>query len=234
MTTKEEKQPLSVAELEQENKKMIQQLTNKNEEYFFQLDRRMTEEGYPEADRISHLNQMLHETMELQAHSILARRHFGPVTEYMRKLRSGEVDQQKEVAEKSPLWQRYVDGALLLGSLFALVNGVMGLSSKAANYQPSGFTEIIFNFLLGGLVMLIFSKYAPKPGKKGSFLKYIAASIGAMLLWVIGVTLLKYVAVKYPVLNPLLPNWAVILIGSTGFAARYLFKRHYNVKGTLF
>lgn len=232
----EEKQPQvdTLAEIEKENKEMMKQLTNKNEEYFFQLDKRLVEEGYPTEDIERLLHEMLEETLELQEQSIPARRHYGTVTEYVRKLRTGEIDEANKQEEISPLWQRYVDGALLLGGLFALINGVGSLNLNVLKYEPAGLGELLINFLLGGLVMLLLTKNAPRPGEKWSFLKYFATSILAMLIWVIGISTLRYFAMEFPALNPQLPGYIIILIGSLALSGRYFFKRHYNIKGGLF
>lgn len=237
MTDQMDKQPQeeTVVSIEQQNKEMMEQLTNKNQDYFFQLDKRLVEEGYPQEDIDGLLHEMLKETLELQEQSIPASRHYGTVTEYVRKLRTGEVDDKDEGSEEiSPLWQRYVDGALLLGGLFALINGVGTLSVNVLKYEPAGLGEILVNFLLGGLVMILLTKNAPKPGDKWSFLKYFGTSILAMIIWVIGISTLRYFAYQFPFLNPELPGYIIILIGSLALSGRYLFKRHYNIKGTLF
>ncbi|WP_018659180.1 DUF1129 domain-containing protein [Allofustis seminis] len=233
MKEQEEKQAQPTLSIAEENHLMYKKLTNKNEEYFFQLDRRLTEEGYPEDEREQILHEMLEKTMTLQEESVPARRHFGTVTDFLRKLRTGELAPEEE-SVASPIWQRYIDGALLLGGLFALINGVGAMNANALKYEPAGLGEILMNFVLGGVVMLIFTKYAPKPGKKNSFIIYFAASIGAMVIWVVGLGAMRYLALKIPAINPALPAWVIIAMGSFSLAGRFFFKRYFNIKGTLF
>ena len=67
-------------DLEQENKELYAQLTNKNRDYFFQLDSRLEELSYDSEAKIVIINHMLQETVEFQADAITARKMYGTVT----------------------------------------------------------------------------------------------------------------------------------------------------------
>lgn len=212
---------------EAENKELYPKLTNKNRDYIFQLDRRLDELGYDYEKKTIVINQMLNETVEFQEDAITARRMYGTVTERANKILGLDVKTQDE--KQSPTWMRYMDGALILGGLFGVVNG---LSAWRTAEMDVTLIQVIMNYLLGGLAVLVLTKYRPRPGQTKGMFKYIAATVGVMLVWVLWMSFVQLLTPA--MLNPIMPPLFVAGLGVASIILRAYLKRKLDIQGTLF
>jgi uncharacterized membrane-anchored protein len=220
---------MSLETTKQQNKELHQQLTNKNQDYMFQLDNRLNELGYHSVKKAYVFNNMYQEIITAQKSSIPAKRIYGTVTEQADNILGKNVDIPEEEQEKSPTWMLYMDGALLMGGLFGIVNGISAW--RSADTQV-GLFQVLINFLVGGLAVLVLTKYAPKPGQSKGLLKYILATIAVMFFWVLIITFAF--AIIPDVLNPPLPGPWIIGIAVVALIARWYLKRKLDIQGTLF
>lgn len=216
-------------EIQKENDQLYTQLTNKNQDYIFQLNGRLDEMGYDSTKKEYVFNAMLHEMISAQEESIPAKRIYGTVTEQADNIFGKNVDLPEEEQEKSPTWMLYMDGALLMGGLFGIVNGI---ASWATSGEPVGLLQVIMNFLIGGLAVLVLTKYAPKQGQTKGLFKYIIATIGIMFFWVIVITFV--LALIPSVLNPIVPGPVIVGIAVVALLARWYLKRKLDIQGTIF
>lgn len=219
----------SLDEIQKENDQLYTQLTNKNQDYIFQLNGRLDEMGYDPTKKEYVFNEMLHEMISAQEESIPAKRIYGTVTEQADNIMGKDVDLPEEEQDKSPTWMLYMDGALLMGGLFGLVNGIATWTTPS---EAVGLLQIIMNFLIGGLAVLVLTKYAPKQGQTKGLFKYILATIGIMFFWVIVITFV--LALIPPLLNPAIPGPAIIAIAVIALLARWYLKRKLDIQGTIF
>lgn len=218
---------------EKENERLFQKLTNKNQDYFVQLDRRLNELSYDPEQKIIVLNQMFRETIDFQEDAITARRRYGTVTERADKIVGSDPQRLEGDTEDSPSWMIYMDGALLLGGLFSLINGFGAWRSLTAGPGTSlSLVQLIMNFALGGFVAMALNKYKPKPGKTEGMLKYTAVTIGSIFSFVLLMGLSQYLVPA--AINPNLPPVMVMIIGVVGLALKWYLKKELNIKGTLF
>lgn len=223
-----EEKELSLEEIKEENKVYYTQLTNKNEDYMFQLNSRLEEEDYDPVKKTYVFNDMLSEIITAQESHIPARRIYGTVTEQTENILGKNVNLPEGEMERSPTWMLYMDGALLMGGLFGIVNGIATMSSTG---DSVGLLQILMNFFIGGLAALVLTKYAPKPGQKKGFLKYILATVGVVFGWVM---LLAVVLTLIPdVLNPELPGQLILGIAVVSLAARWYLKKKLDIQGTI-
>lgn len=220
--------PKTFDDIREENQELYRELTNKNKDYMFQLNSRLDELDYDTNKKEYVFNEMLHEIISAQEVHMPARKIYGTVTEQADNVLGKNVEMHED-EERSPTWQIYVDGALLMGGLFGIVNGVSAWNNPEA---AVGLLQIIMNFLLGGLAILVLTKYMPKPGQSKGLLKYIGATAGVMLFWVL--TLTFVLAAMPRVLNPAVPGPIILAISAIALIGRWLFKRKYNVKGSFF
>lgn len=220
--------PKTFDDIREENQELYKELTNKNKDYMFQLNSRLDELDYDTNKKEYVFNEMLHEIISAQEVHMPARKIYGTVTEQADNVLGKNVEMHED-EERSPTWQIYVDGALLMGGLFGIVNGVSAWNNPEA---AVGLLQIIMNFLLGGLAILVLTKYMPKPGQSKGLLKYIGATAGVMLFWVL--TLTFVLAAMPRVLNPAVPGPIILAISAIALIGRWLFKRKYNVKGSFF
>jgi len=220
---------LNLEETRKQNEELYQELTNKNQDYMFQLNSRLEELDYDPVKKTYIFNDMLHEMLTAEESSIPGKRIYGTVTEQADNILGKDVEIPEEEKEKSPLWMRYMDGALLLGGLFSLVNGFGALQEAG---EPVGIFQVLLNFLFGGLAVLALTKYAPKPGQTKGMLKYIAATLGVMFAWVFALT--GALLIIPDVINPVIPGGVVIGIGAVALVAKWYLKRKLGIEGTLF
>ena len=225
----EQREQLNLEETKAQNQELYQQLTNKNEQYIFQLNNRLDEMDYDPVAKEYVLNEMLHEIIEAQEKHIPARRIYGTVTEQADNISGKNVEIPEEEQEKSPTWMIYMDGALFLGGIFSIVNGI---GAWQAPESEVGLLQIIMNFLLGGVAVLTLVKYSPKPGQTKGMLKYILATVSVILLWVLMITFALVLVPDF--LNPILPPFVIISIGILALGAKWYLKRELDIKGTLF
>ncbi|MFL2101213.1 DUF1129 domain-containing protein [Desemzia sp. FAM 23991] len=218
--------------LKEENTTLYAQLTNKNEDYMAKLDKRLIEANYPDDDKTRVFNDMLKNIISQQASGITARKLYGTVTERSIEIVEGPQQAVDGKAERSEDWKLYVDGALMLGGMFALITGLSALLGDGANSTGMGIITLLLNFIVGGFVILAITKNAPTQGVKGSLLRYILVSVVAMFAWIIVMT--GSMALLPTSINVVLPGIVNLIIGALAFAGKWYFKRKYHVKGTLF
>lgn len=221
---------VTIDEKKAQNEALIEQLTNKNTSYIVKLNRQLKNRGWDDDQVTEVLYSMLPTIVEQQANHITAKKLYGTVTEQADHLTAGP-NRKNNVVEKSEPWKLYIDGALLLGGLLAVINGVFQLFGNGQTQNPMGAATLFINFLLAGGAMLVIGKYAPEPGKKGGFMKYILASTLTMLVWMlffsVGAALIPRV------INPVVPPMVSIGIGVLAIIGKYFFKRAFNVQGSL-
>ncbi|HLR88235.1 MAG TPA: DUF1129 family protein [Atopostipes sp.] len=220
---------LNLEETKAQNQELYKQLTNKNEQYIFQLNSRLDDMDYDPIAKEYVINEMLHEIIAGQKSHIPARKIYGTVTEQANHIVGKDFDIPEGEQEKSPTWMIYMDGALLLGGLFSIVNGIGAYQDPSANV---GLVQILMNFLLGGLAVLTLTKYSPRQGQTKGMLKYILATVSVMLVWVIAITLILFLLPD--ILNPSLPPFVIITIGIVSLLAKWYLKKELDIKGTLF
>lgn len=211
-----EEKTKTLDEIRDENLALYEELTNKNKDFMFQLNSRLDELNYDTNKKEIVFNEMLHEIITAQAAHIPARKIYGTVTEQADSILGKNV-QMSEDEDRSPTWQIFVDGALLMGGLFGIVNGISAWNNPEVNV---GLLQILMNFLLGGFSVLVLTKYMPKPGQTKGFLKYIGATVVVILFWVL---LLAFVLTALPdVLNPAIPGIGLIIISVISLLGRWL------------
>ena len=223
-------EPKTLDEIKKENEALYQQLTNKNQNYMFQLNSHLENLDYDETKKAHVFNNMFHEIIAGQASSIPARKIYGKVTDQAENILGKKVNANGEDGEKSSDKLIYLDGALLMGGLFNLINGLAAMRTTELEAQV-GLLQVIFNFVLGGLAIMILTRYVPKPGQKKGFLKYGGATVVVIVAWV---TLMALLLTVLRPLNPILPAPLVLIIGAAGIAAKFYFKKKLDIKGTIF
>lgn len=227
--TVEQEPQVTVADKKKENDALFEQLTNKNKDYMVKLNRKLEDSNMPEDNKILVFNDMLKNIVAEQPNHITARKLYGTVTDQARFLIDNNQGEQVKPVKRSETWKIYMDGALLLGGMFAVITGI---SYVLGDEQAGlGLITMILNFLLGGLAVMIITKYAPQPGVKGGFIKYIVATTLTMLVWIL---LMAFGTALIPqAVNPLIPGSITLVIGILAFAAKWYLKKKLNIQGTL-
>lgn len=207
------------------------ELTNKNEQYVFQLERELKAAGFEGAQIEKELALMLPQIIEHQKSGVTARQLFGTVTERVHAIVDGPA---KDPGAKSPDWQIAVDGGLLVGGLFALVTGVMLMLNPSVDTQPMGLFTLVINFIAGAFVMLAISKNAPKfdnPKGQRGYIRYLVVSTVAMVAWLILVVLSQQFIPS--VINLVMSYEWYLLIGAAALFGKFYLKKKLNIVGSV-
>jgi len=225
----EQNTAVDYAAKEKENAALFDQLTNKNQEYMIKLNRRLDDANMSEERKTIIFNDMLKNIVAEQANHVTARTIYGTVTDQARYLIEGKRGVVEKPVERSEAWKLWLDGALLLGGMFAVITGI---SYFTGNEEAGlGLMTLILNFILGGFAVMIITKYAPRPGVKGGFLKYVLATTLTMVVWIM---LMAFgTALIPPALNPVIPGPYTLAIGLLAFLAKWYLKKKLDIKGTL-
>ena len=235
MSRDRDKEPENISvNYREENEKLYHQLTNKNAEYFTKLQRALLKEDVDQKAVEKRLNRMMQEAIDKQVEGITARRLYGTVTEQAQLLLYGpsEEDGVEEPVELSPDWQLHIDGALLVGGVFAILSGVSEYWSGTEGSSQLGLISMVANFLIGGLVMLAIGKTAPRPGQKNNYWKYFGASIGSIALWAVVAALINIFIPES--VNIPIPPIISIPVGVLAIGVKWWFKRRYQIVGGMF
>ncbi|GEN50131.1 DUF1129 domain-containing protein [Alkalibacterium pelagium] len=227
--TVEQEPEVTLEDKKRENDALFDQLTNKNREYMMTLNRKLDDAGFPEDNKTLVFNEMLKNIVSQQANHLTARKLYGTATDQARYLTESDHADMTGPVERSESWKIYLDGALLLGGMFAVITGI---SYLVGNQEAGlGLITMILNFLLGGLAVMVITKYAPQPGVKGGFIKYIVATTITMITWIV---LMAFGTAMLPqALNPMIPGSITLVIGVVAFAAKWYLKKKLNIQGTL-
>ena len=219
-------------EMQDENTRWLEQLTNKNKEYMIKLNR-MLESHTTISERTRLFHQMLPTLLEEQAKGVTARQLYGTVTDQAQSIiQIPEADKEGKMEERSEDWKLFLDSALMLGGLFAIVQGISGfVDAKSAQGGAMGIVSLLLNFLIGGVVGLLMTKYAPKKGDQNGLGKYLFVSTVAMLVWV--VIMMAVVLAVPPSINVMLPASVIFGAGIVSIIAKFILKKQLNIKGTL-
>lgn len=225
----EQEPQVTVADKKKENDALFEQLTNKNKEYMVKLNRKLEDSNMSEDQKILIFNDMLKNIVAEQPNHITARKLYGTATDQARFLVEHDQNEHVQPVKRSETWKIYMDGALLLGGMFAVITGISYIFGD--QQAGLGLITMILNFLLGGLAVMVITKYAPQPGVKGGFIKYIVATTLTMFVWIF---LMAFgTALIPPALNPLIPGSVTLVIGALSFAAKWYLKKKLNIQGTL-
>ncbi|WP_368645424.1 DUF1129 domain-containing protein [Alkalibacterium putridalgicola] len=228
-TSNEQESQIDYATKEKENATLFDQLTNKNQEYMIKLNRRLDDANMSEERKTIIFNDMLKNIVAEQANHVTARSIYGTVTDQARYLIEGKRGVVQEPVERSESWKLWLDGALLLGGMFAVITGISYFTGNEG--AGLGLLTLILNFILGGFAVMIITKYAPRPGVKGGFLKYVLATTLTMVVWIM---LMAFGTALIPAaLNPVIPGPYTLAIGLVAFLAKWYLKKKLDIKGTL-
>lgn len=227
--TTEEKQQQMLTEIET----MQVELTKRNEDFMYTFMKTVRERNKFKGDLIELEHTMISELIAAQKEGKTAKHLYGTPTGFASQVE--EMPTKKDLAP-SPFWHLWIDGGLLIGGVFALIVGLTALiGDSSANTQSSGIVALIVNFIAGGFAMAILTQNQPDfdaPKKERGTMRYMLIAVVTLVVWI---GIITGVSILLPAqLNPVLPSFYYVAIGAVALAARWWFKKEYNVKNTMF
>lgn len=215
---------------EKELETLMPQLTKRNEAYMYDMEKALVEKGFDKEQRAKIKYEMTRELLEHQKSGITAKQMYGTVAQQVTRIIEGpKVDPN----ERSPFSHLFLDGALLMGSIYMII---IGFSS---NSQNLGIVTLLLNYLLGGLALASLTVVAPiyqkQIAQRGSrwkgIMKYVGVTAFIMLSWVAAMYVVSFIPTS---INPVLPSNTYVLIGLVTLGLKFYFSRKLKIRGGLF
>lgn len=218
------------------------ELTNKNVDYIFKIHKQLVDGGYTDADADAKIDTFLAEIIQAQRTGKPANQLYGPPTVKADLILHAPA---KPITIK--YWMRSLDWSLLYLVILAAVFGVMGFFTKTTSAaSSSGLGTLIIMSVAFGFLLTWFTDNMPSARKskdkqaaannedenkkKKPLWRVILLSVGG----VFGVMILiSFMTVLTPALNPILPAYGYFIVAAVSYGLRYLFRRHYHIKGRL-
>lgn len=216
-----------------ENRELETQLTNKNQQYIFDLKKALDAANLSETEKAVALHEILPVLVQEQKSGKTARQLFGTVSERTDVILNAPAG--KKDTNTTPFFM-WLDNALLILAVFGLMLGAMGLLMKSSA-QVYGVITLFLMAGIGGWVFYLMYKYVYRYEQKGAdkserpkMWKIMLILTGAFLLWisVIGIS-----ALIPATINVILPPVGLLVVGAVTFAIRYYLKKKYNMVGSL-
>lgn len=211
------------------------QLTKKNQQFMKTIDRHLAQDTHYEV-RGNVYQEMVETLLDGQKRGQTAKQIYGTPTEVIQSISGKDLKVETDSKEQSDDKLLFLDGALLLGSVFTLLTGLsMMRPQQAPNAVHMGIITLILNYLVAGFAMMMTAKNLPNPdapkGQKG-YGRYFLISVSTMMLWFAAVSFSGALLPK--VINPILPSTVYIVLGAVTLALRFYLKKKLNIKGTVF
>ncbi|WEV51336.1 DUF1129 family protein [Lactobacillus sp. ESL0731] len=213
------------------------ELSNKNSDYVFRLQKELELQGkLSQAEAASKVDEILPQLVVAQHHGQPASTYYNMAP----KLKAADMLKPKvRTPADIPFWQYAVDSALLYIAIFVGLFGVIALfqTNQKASAQSSQM-GILTLLVVGAMMGVFMTKYnewvipAQTGNKKIPWTKLILGMVAMLailfvLIWVLSIPALR-------IINPVLSGFANIIVAAVAYGLRWLFRRHYQIIGSVF
>lgn len=236
LADKENKPETTVDLSKVDPKKLRAELSNKNQDYLFKMHKLLVDGGYTDADAAAKLDAFLPEIVQEQRVGKPAAQLYGPPT-----VKADRILHAPKKPIEIKYWMKGTDWSLLYFAILSVVFGVMGMIPGGNNQNSatnSGVLVLLTMSVSFGFLLTWFSdamqksREAKKKGDKTvrPLWKVILLSVISVFGVMILISLLTFIN---PALNPVLPGYGYIIAAAISYGLRYLFRRHYHIKGRM-
>ncbi|MFD1471726.1 DUF1129 domain-containing protein [Companilactobacillus mishanensis] len=203
--------------------KLREQLSNKNEEYVFKLNKRLVDDDFTEDEAKEAIDNLLPDIIANQIKGVPATTLYGPVTK-----KAGDIAHPVKPKKKDPFWALSVDTSLLFFALFGALYGAVGVFSKKSNSQNNtGILTLIVLAVMWGFLLTYFNLQMKKPKKERPNIWKTLGYMGAGLIFMfIFLGVMQYVPA---VINPVLNGYVYLVLAVVAFGGRWLFRRYMGI-----
>ena len=220
--------------MQNENAQLRSQLTKKNEQYIFDLNKALEAANLTETEKVVALHEMLPTLVEEQKVGKTARQLYGTVSERTDAIVNKPVE-QKRTTTASLMW---LDNFLLIFGMLGLISGVMAMfipkGTQAASY---GLTALLVASALGGLIfymMYLFIYRFEYPGadrsQKPKTWKSMVMIACVTLVWLL---VFNGAALLPRTLNPIIDPFVLAILSLAALGGRYYLKKRFNIVSSL-
>ena len=215
-------------------------LTRKNEDFMYQLNKQLDRLGVPSDKKDAMLKETIDKLLAGQKKGQTARALFGTPTEYAKELKKPKPTPAE--ASKQSIKLLAIDNMLIFLSIFTFMFGLMFWLSQTAmqtkNAGSSGITAILIVAITGGLIFgYVATQVQPQIDKNGKRVskkplwQRILLIVAGLAAWLI---IYMLVSMLPNVINPRLNPWVYIGIGVITFIGDMYFRSKFHVTGSLY
>ncbi|WP_283583396.1 DUF1129 domain-containing protein [Limosilactobacillus difficilis] len=219
------------------------QLTRKNEDFIYQLQKQLKEQG-AKADKIpGMIQETVKSLQEGQKSGKTARAMYGTPTHYAHQLIHPDTNKKPDELKTSSFPQLALDNTIMLLAIFTIMYGIMGLLpnnsiGKLKVNGAAGITAIVIISVVGGLTFGYITKLMEpvKDETTGRWKKRpvgmrIGLTIAAFVIWLLAYLLVNLLP---NVINPVLNSWIELVIGVVAILGDIYYRRKYHIVGSAF
>ncbi|MFD1417571.1 DUF1129 domain-containing protein [Companilactobacillus keshanensis] len=198
------------------------QLSNKNEEYIFKLNKNLIEGGFTEDEAKESINNLIKEVIENQIKGIPANQLYGPVTK-----KAGDIAHPVKPKKKTPFWALGIDTSLLFLSMFGLLYGVVALTNKKQPTNQTGIITLLILSFLWGYLLTWFNMQMRKPkGERPGWLITIGYLVAGLALMMVFLGVAQAIPTT---INPSLSGIGYLIVAAVAFGGRFLYRRFMDI-----
>lgn len=199
------------------------QLSNKNEEYVFKLNKHLLGDGFKEDEAKEAIDKLMPEIIDNQIKGTPANQLYGPVTK-----KAGDIAHPVKPVKKTPFWASSVDNSLLFFALFGLLYGIVALTNKdSSSSNQTGIITLVILSGMWGTLLTWFNIQMKKPKKErpgwGITIGYLA--VGLMLMFVF----LGAMTFVPATINPSLSGIGYFIVAVVVYGIRFVFRRYMGI-----
>lgn len=214
-------------------------LTNKNEDYMYQLNKQLEKSNVTYTKKQELLQETLKQIQEGQKTGKTARAMFGTPTQHAHDLLHPKKKETTQTVADQSLWMLAADNALIFFAIFTGMFAIMGWASpRSLDVKvngSSGITAIIIISLLGGLIFSWVAKQmVPRvvngKRKRRPFWQRTLIVLGALVVW-----MAVYFAgnILPNAVNPRPDKVVYVVLALLGLGGDIWFRRQFHVSGIL-
>lgn len=215
-------------------------LTRKNEDFMYQLNKQLDRLGVPSDKKAGMIQETIDKLLAGQKKGQTARVLLGTPTEYAKELKNPKPTPAE--ASKQSIKLLAIDNMLIFLSIFTFMFGLMFWLSPAAmqtqNAGSSGITAILIIAITGGFIFgYVATQVQPKFDENGKRVnkkplwQRILLIVAGLAAWLI---IYMLVSMLPNAINPRLNPWVYIIIGVVTFIGDMYFRSKFHVTGSLY
>lgn len=216
--------------MQQENQQLEQQLTKKNQQYIFDLKKRLESSQLSSEAITERLYELLPQIIEAQKKGVPARQLLGTVSEL-----AEHIIYKPKPPKQNKVWEMWLDNSLLILALLAAFSGIVPLFTKQTVIY--GLASLFIAAMSGGYVFYLLYKYInqyDRPGADTSKKPSLSKALGIMITIFIGWFIIMSAATLIPpAFNPKLAPGVYLFIAAAALILRTILSKKYGIRGTL-
>jgi uncharacterized membrane-anchored protein len=205
-------------------------LSKRNSDYVFKMRKLLSDEGYSDQKIDTEMAPLLPDILKAQRRGTPANQLYGAPT-----VKANSIIHKPAPVQKTPFWKKLTDSTLMFMGALAGMYGIVGMftkTSSATNRSTGGLISIIMISIIWGFALTKLNDYMRIP--KGERPKMGKTIVYVMFVIVVVFAVLGLAPFIPAVINPILPPIGLIIFAAIALGGRYVFRRYFHIKDSIF